>query len=151
MVVALAVISFAERLQQFRPTLLNRRDHCQRAVDRQSVAVRKIRPGRLVIRIDRRPILGQRQLAARVSHGVAVRQMMHYLDNRPAAFPVGCVELFLVQSGDGCSQPFRQHLQRMDLRGADAGKAAGRWCKAANWVAEVVQICHGMSPVSSLW
>ena len=151
MVVTLLEILVGERFQQRRPACVQARNQPQRNINGQQAAVGQVGPGGLFVRNNGGPIFGERQLAAYVGHGVAVGDMMHHLPDRPAAFAVARVELGIAQSVDGSVKALRQQANSLYLCGADAGRAAGQRAEAADGIAEVVQICHGMSPVSSLW
>ena len=93
MVVALVELLFAERLQQRHPARMQHPQSIASEAPMGKPAVGQIGPGSLVVGLDGGPILGQRQLAARVRHGVAVGHVMHHLPHRPAAFAVGRFEL----------------------------------------------------------
>jgi hypothetical protein len=69
--------------------------------------------------------------------------MMHHLAHRPAAVAIGRVELGVAQAGDRRAQALGQQAQRFNMRGANAGHAAGRRAEAPNRIAKVVQIGHG--------
>ena len=120
-------------------------NHRQGNIDGQP-AIGQIGPGSLVIGLLRRPILGERLLAASVGHRVAVGEVMHHLPHGPAVFAVGRVELGFAQAVDGSAKALRQEPHCLDVSGPDAGQTAGRRGEAANRVAEVVQICHGSNP-----
>ena len=112
-------------------------------IDGQQAAVGQLGPGGFIVRIDRWPILGERQFGADKGHGMAVGHVMHYLAHGPAVFAVGHVELGVVQSVDGSAQAFGQQTDCLDLSSADAGQVAGRRAETADGIAKVVQICHG--------
>ena len=123
-------------------------DHGQRNLHRQPAAVCQVGPGCFVVRLDRGPILGKRQLEANVAVRVAVGHVVDHLAQCPAALTVRGIELRVAQPGYRCPQPPGQHLQRMNMRRPHAGQAAARWIEAPNGITKVVQIAHGPHPIS---
>ena len=61
-------------------------------------------PGFLVVRLDGGPVLGEREPDADDRVHVRVSDMVDELADSPAALAVGCVELRVVEAGDGVAQ-----------------------------------------------
>ena len=74
---------------------------------------------------------------------MAVGEVMHGLPHGPAAFAIGCVELRIAQPAHRRPQLPREEAQSLDVCGASGGRAAGLSAEAADWIAQVVQFCHG--------
>ena len=68
---------------------------------------RRARPRRLVVRLDRRVVFGQRQLEADVGVHVAVGHVVHDLTHGPSAGPIRRIELRVGQAGDRRAQSAR--------------------------------------------
>src|SRR6185503_14008011 len=87
-----------ERPQEVDPARVDVLDQRQRYGDRGRLAIDGLGPQLLVVRLDRRIVLGHAQLEADVRVHVAVRDVVHDLPRRPSAVAVWRIKLLLGQS-----------------------------------------------------
>src|SRR6185295_18270048 len=83
-------------------------------LDRHTTGISEVRPGRLVVRLDRRLVLGKCQLEPGVGVEVTVRNVMHHLLHRPSAGAIRSLQLIARQPGRGGSQRTRCFSDRRD-------------------------------------
>jgi hypothetical protein len=119
MVIAALKIRIGERLEQRDPALVNRREHCYGSVDGK-MAVCEASPCGLVVWLYGWPVFGEGKLGAHVRVGMAIRDVMDELANRPTAFAIRRVELRMIKSAEGCLKSAREQAQGGDVPGPDS-------------------------------
>ena len=101
MVIALLEIRIGEGFEKCDPPRVKGADHQQRDSDWNVAAVSQLGPGFLVVGLDRGPVLSEGELAANVSVGVTVGDVVDQLTHGPAALAIRSVELVNVQAIGG--------------------------------------------------
>jgi hypothetical protein len=76
--------------------------------------VSQLRPERLVVRLDRRDVLGQRELEADVRVEVTVGHVVHDLPHGPTAGAVWRLDLLVCEVFDGRAQARRRAGNDLD-------------------------------------
>src|SRR3990172_258227 len=94
----------AERAEEHHPPLVKRGQQSERRLYRSVLPVLELRPGRLIVALYLRLVLGHRELEANVAVEVAVGKMVDDLPHRPSAWPVRRLELLPVEAGNGRAQ-----------------------------------------------
>jgi hypothetical protein len=103
-------VRLAQRPQQKYPALMQPLQQPQRNLNRQRLCIGKLRPTRFCIRLDRRPVFGQRKPNSHISIHMAVSHMVDQLAHRPAALAIRGVQLSIVQTG------YRRTERRRQIR-----------------------------------
>jgi hypothetical protein len=100
----------------------------QRDLEGSAPRIVKLGPAVLVVRLDDRLLLGQREPEANVAVEVAVRDVVHHLSDGPAPRPVARLQLLRGEAADRLSQTRRGFRNLRDaslaFRLADRGGGA---------------------------
>lgn len=92
-----APLRFRHAPQQTRPAGVQRLQQLQRNLDWRGHHIAQPPPRRLVVGLDQRLVVRQRQFEPHVAVHVAVGNMMNDLANRPSSFPVRRIKLSVTQ------------------------------------------------------
>ncbi len=134
--------------QQQQPALVQGLEQAKRGFDRSCAGVRQLGPSGFFVRPDGRLLLRERELDAGIRVEVAVGNMMHHLAHRPAAGPVGCVELRGGQSGNGFAKVRWGSGNLSNPPLPAAGSHVSVELKGPDGVPEVVTGFRGLQPLS---
>ncbi len=107
-------IGFRQRFQQHHPSAMQRLQQRQRNLRTERSRL-QLRPLRLLIGLNRRPIFSQRQPHAHISVDVAVSHMMGHLAHRPSILAIRSIQLIVIQTGNSRAQGRRQSRDRGDV------------------------------------
>src|SRR3990172_1685586 len=132
----------AERAEEHHPPLVKRGKESERRLDGRVLAVLELRPGRLIVALDLRLVLGHRELEADVAVEVSVGKVVDDLPNGPSAWPVRCLELLPVEAGDGRSQMLGGIRDLLDEAGALASTHGFGESELADGVTKVHAVPH---------
>jgi hypothetical protein len=108
-------IGFGERLQQHHPTKMQRFQQRQRNLNRKAPRILQLRPLRLFIWLDRRPILRQSKPHPYISIDMAVSHMVDQLPHRPSTLTVRSIKLLVTQAVNRRTQSSGQPSNRRDV------------------------------------